>query len=289
MLSSIVLTIAIAAQAVSIQVGPVEQVNGGYKFTEGPVWTPQGLLFTDLGSDAIHRGDASVFRQPSGKANGLGLDKAGRLIACEHENRRVSATQPDGTIVTLADNYEGKKFNSPNDLDFHSNGNIYFTDPPYGLGDKPSELGYQGVFLLAPDGKVTLLHKEMNRPNGIALSKDEKILYVADSEDDLIMAFDINPDGTVSNARKIAECPGPDGIEIGPQGELWATAKDGARVYLTEGGMAGMQLLTVPCPEQPANLTLGGEDGKTLYLTARKGLYKATVTWGANPFEPKKK
>jgi sugar lactone lactonase YvrE len=288
MVSSLVLAVVVAAQGVSIMVGPVEMVNGGYKFTEGPLWTPQGLLFSDLRGDTIHRGDGTVFRHPSGKANGLGLDQAGRLIACEHNNRRLSATEPGGNIVTLADNFEGKKFNSPNDLDFRSDGTIYFTDPPYGLGDKPSDLGYNGVFMLSPAGKVTLLHKEMNRPNGIALSKDEKILYVADSEDNLILAFDVAPDGTASNARKFADCPGPDGIEIGPQGELWAAAKDGVRVYLTEGAGAGMALLTVPCPEQPANLTLGGEDGKTLYLTARTGLYKATVTWDAKPFQPTK-
>lgn len=278
----------LAAQGVSILVGPAEKISGGYKFTEGPLWTPQGLLFTDLGNDAIHRGDGSVFRQPSGKANGLGLDSAGRLVACEHENRRVSVTQADGTIVSLADNFEGKRFNSPNDLDFRSDGTIYFTDPPYGLGDKPSELGYQGVFMISPAGKVSLLYKEMYRPNGLALSKDEKVLYVADSEKDVIMAFDVAEDGSVSGARKFADCPGPDGIEIGPQGELWATAKDGVRVYLTEGQTAGMQLLTVPCPEQPANLTLGGEDGKTLYMTSRTGLYKAAVKWDAQPFEPVK-
>lgn len=279
MVSSLLMAALVAAQGMTIVVGPTEKVNGGYKFTEGPLWTPQGLLFTDLGNDAIQKGDGSVFRQPCGKANGLGLDKAGRLVACEHEGRRLSVTQADGTVVSLVDNFEGKKFNSPNDLDFRSDGTVYFTDPPYGLGDKPSELGYNGVFKLTPEGKVSLEYKEMYRPNGLALSRDEKVLYVADSEKDLIMAFDVAADGTLSGARKFVDCPGPDGIEIGPKGELWSSAKDGVRVYLTKGKKAGTLLLTVPCPEQPANLTLGGADGATLYMTARTGLYKASVTW----------
>lgn len=279
MVSGLVLGAIIAVQAFTVEVGPVEQVNGGYKFTEGPIWTKEGLLFTDLGNDTIHRGDGSVFRRPAGKANGLGIDAQGRLIACEHGNRRVSATQPDGTIISLADNFEGKRFNSPNDLDFDAKGAIYFTDPPYGIGDKERELDFCGVYRLDPDGKVTLLHRDMFRPNGLALSLDGKKLYVADSGHNLINVFDVQADGTLGPAKKFADVPGPDGIEIGPKGELWSSAKDGARVYLTEGPEAGKLVLTVPCPEQPANLTLGGDDRRTLYMTSRTGLYKATVTW----------
>jgi sugar lactone lactonase YvrE len=280
MISALVLACVASVAGVEVSAGPVEKVNGGYKFTEGPVWTPKGLLFVDLGSSAIHHGDGKVFRKPSGAANGLALDKQGRLIACEHENRRVSVTEADGSIKALADRYDGKRFNSPNDLAIRSDGAIFFTDPPYGLGDKPSELGFQGVYLLTTAGEVKLLHQDMYRPNGIALSKDEKRLFVADSEKDFIMVFDVAADGSLSNAARFTECPGPDGIETGPQGELWVTAGDGVRVYDTEPGANARLILTIPTPEQPANLTLGGADGKTLYITARTGLYKAAVSWG---------
>ena len=266
---------AVFAAAPTVEVGKVELVHDGFKFTEGPTWTDKGLLFSDLGSDAIHHGDRKVYRQPSGKANGLAWDKQGRLIACEHENRRVSITHADGRIETLASHYEGKPFNSPNDLTLHSNGAIFFTDPGYG-GHK-SELGYFGVYRLDKDGKVTLLHKDMKAPNGITLSQDERTLFVADSEDHFIMAFDLDASGQASNPRRFADCGGPDGIKVGRQGELWVADADGVLVYDTA---TGARVLTVPVPEQAANIAFGGKDGSTLYITARKGLYKAEVTWG---------
>jgi len=280
MLSGLILMIAAGAAALDITASPVEKVSGDYGFTEGPVWTAQGLLFTDIPNTSILHADGKVFRKPSGKANGLFVDPQGRLIACEHEGRRLSITEADGTVKALTDAFEGKRYNSPNDLDQRADGTIFFTDPPYGLGSTPSELGYNGVFALLPDGTVKVLHKDMFRPNGIALSADEKKLYVADSEKNHIMVFDVAADATLSNATRFADCPGPDGIEIGPKGELWSTAKDGVRVYDTTKPLGENLVTTIAAPEQPANLTLGGADGKTLYITARKGLYKAEITWG---------
>lgn len=281
MLSGLILSLCVGATSLVVTVSPVELVRAGHGFTEGPVWSSaHGLLFTDIPKNAIHRADGTVFRQPSGQANGLFVDGRGRLIACEHESRRVSITEADGAVRALATHHEGKRFNSPNDLDQRSDGTIFFTDPPYGLGDQQSELGYNGVFAILPDGTVKAVHKEMFRPNGIALSADEKKLYVADSEKDHIMVFDVAADATLSNPTRFADCPGPDGIEIGPKGELWSTAKDGVRVYDTTKPLGENLVTTIAAPEQPANLTLGGADGKTLYITARKGLYKAEIRWG---------
>lgn len=274
-------TLLVAASALEISASPVEKVSGDYGFTEGPVWSKaHGLLFTDIPKDRIHHADGKIFREPTGKANGLFVDPQGRLIACEHEGRRVSITEADGTIRALTDHFEGKRYNSPNDIDRRSDGTLFFTDPPYGLGDKPSELGYNGVFAILPDGTVKLLNSEFHRPNGLALSADGKKLYVACSGHGYIDVFDVADDATLSNRTRFADDTGPDGIEIGPKGELWVAAKDGVRVYDTTKPLGQNLVLTIAVPEQPANLTLGGAEGKTLYITARKGLYKAEITWG---------
>ncbi|MCL4690987.1 MAG: SMP-30/gluconolactonase/LRE family protein [Candidatus Hydrogenedentes bacterium] len=272
-IASILILAAVAAPEDYVT-GPVETVAEGFQFTEGPVWLTSGeLVYSDIPADTIFRTDKSVFRKPSGKSNGLTLDQEGRLIACEHWNRRVSRTEMDGTIVTLADTYEGKKLNSPNDAVVRSDGTIYFTDPPYGLEGREQELPHQGLYSIAPDGTLTLLVDDFIKPNGIGLSPDGKTLYVADTEGLEIRAFDVAEDGSLSNGRVFCDLPYPDGMAIDTKGNVWCTAEDGVRVFTP----AGELVHTVVAPQAPANCTFGGNDGKTLYITARTGLYKVSV------------
>ena len=270
----------------------VEKVAGGFQFTEGPVWVPDGsLLFSDIPANIIYKwtpggASAEVFRQPSGHANGLTLDAQGRLLACEHD-RRVSRTEADGTVVALAERYEGVRLNSPNDIVVKSDGSIYFTDPPYGLPghEADSELGYNGVFRLAPDGTLTLLDDSFERPNGLAFSPDERVLYVDDTQRQHIRAFDVQPDGTLANGRVFAELvkPGaggrPDGMKVDVRGNVYCTGPGGVWVYTP----AGEHLGVIETPEIPANLAWGDDDLKTLYITARTGLYRVRTAVGGAP------
>lgn len=255
--------------------GDVELVADGFQFTEGPLWMPKGvLLFSDIPADTIYRADKSIFRKPSGESNGLTLDGQGRLIACEHKNRRVTRTEADGSITVLADRYDGKRFNSPNDVVVRSDGAIFFTDPPYGLPgglDGPNaELDFSGVYMIAPDGAIKCLIDDFDKPNGLAFSPDENILYIADTDGRHIRAFDVAEDGTLSNDRVFCELPVPDGMKVDVNGNVWATAFDGVRVHDPSGAL--MQTITFPAP--PANCAFGDDDARTLYVTARAGVYK---------------
>jgi gluconolactonase len=252
--------------------GEIEKVRGDHKFTEGPLYLPTGkIIFSDIPANRIYHEDGTVFREPSNYSNGLTLDSEGRLIAAEHK-RRVSRTEKDGTVVTLAEEFEGKKLNSPNDIIVRSDGTIFFTDPPYG-GNK-AELDFQAVYKIATDGTLTALVRDFKKPNGLALSPDEKVLYVADTEGAHIRAFDVAEDGSLSNDRVHCELPGPDGIKVDVEGSIWATAGDGVRVISSKGEL----LETIEFPEKPANCCFGGEDGKTLYVTARTGVYNVRTT-----------
>lgn len=272
-ISSIMALAAFAAPADYVT-GPVETVAEGFLFSEGPVWLSSGeLVFSDIPADTIFRTDKSVFRRPSGKSNGLTLDHEDRLIACEHWNRRVTRTEDDGTITVLAESYDGKKLNSPNDAIVRSDGVIYFTDPPYGLEGREQEQPCQGVYMIAPDGTLTRLVDDFIKPNGIGLSPDEKTLYVADTEGLHVRAFDVAEDGSISNDRVFCELSYPDGMAIDTKGYVWCTAEDGVRVFTPAGDLVH----TVVAPQAPANCTFGDDDGKTLYITARTGLYKVSV------------
>lgn len=259
----------------------IEKVAGGFQFTEGPLWHKDGfLLFSDIPADRIVRwkpgGDASTYREVSGNSNGLTFDKEGRLIVCEHGNRRVTREEKDGKITVLASHYEGKRLNSPNDVVVKSDGSIYFTDPPYGCKPEERELPFQGVFRLSPDGKLSLLVDDFDRPNGLAFSPDEKVLYIADSSARLhVRAFDVKPDGTLANGRifvemKTGEPGGPDGMKVDSNGNLWTTGAGGVWVL----DKTGKHLGTIKPPELPANCAWGDKDGNTLYMTARTGLYR---------------
>ncbi|MFA6242089.1 MAG: SMP-30/gluconolactonase/LRE family protein [Candidatus Hydrogenedentales bacterium] len=255
--------------------GPVKLVAEGFKFIEGPLWLPGNeLIFSDIPANAICKIDKTVFRQPSGESNGLTLDGEGRLIACEGGNRRVTRTEKDGSIVVLAETHEGKKLNSPNDVVVRADGVIFFTDPPYGVSPDKRELTFQAVFAVLKDGTVKLAQDDFIKPNGIGLSPDGKTLYVADTEGNHIRAFDVAEDGSLSNNRVFCELPGPDGMAIDTKGYVWCTAQDGVRVLTPEGKLVH----TVATPQVPANCAFGGPDLKTLYITARTGLYSVPVT-----------
>ena len=264
----------------------VEKLAGEMQFTEGPVWDPRGfLLFSDIPADTIFRwgargvGEPSVFRKPSGQTNGNTLDREGRLLSCEHRNRRVSRTEKDGTVVTLAERYQGKRLNSPNDIVVRRDGSIYFTDPPYGINRAQEELGYSGVYRLDKDGTLTLLDRESPRPNGLAFSPDEKRLYVNDSQEGYIRVFDVNKDGTLANVRRFAELKdpgvrgGPDGMKVDTKGNVFCTGPGGVWVFAPDGTLRGR----ITTPEVPANVGFGDIDYKTLYITAQTGLYRVRL------------
>ena len=283
----------------------VERIAEGFQFIEGPVWvggTDDGhLLFSDIPGDTVFRWSesegTSVFLSPVflpeletngvGGSNGLTLDLEGRLVLCEHGNRRVARIEDDGNRVTLADRYDGKRLNSPNDIVYHSSGAAFFTDPPYGLANpEAGELGFQGIYRLDPDGSVTLLSDVMSRPNGIGLSPDEATLYVANSDVERVwMAFPLTDDLNVGEGRVLldlsaSEDPGaPDGFAVDTLGNIWASGPGGVVVISPDGDHLG----TIRTPELPANAAFGN-DGHMLYMTSRTGLYRIdTLVQGLMP------
>jgi len=274
---------------------PIEKLASGFDWSEGPVWIKQGgfLLFSDVPSNTVYRwkeGEGvSVFLRPSGYtgatprggepgSNGLTTDSEGRLVLCEHGDRRVGRVEKNGKHITLADRFNGKRFNSPNDLAYKSNGDLYFTDPPYGLeknvNDPKKEIPFQGVYRLKPSGEITLLTDQMSRPNGIAFSPDEKTLYVANSDPKraVWMAYDVKPDGTIANGRVFFDATSmvgaakkglPDGLKVDKAGNLFATGPGGVLVFTPDGKHLG----TINTGEATANVGWGG-DGSMLYITA---------------------
>jgi gluconolactonase len=271
----------------------MEELGAGYRPAEGPVWVASSgcLLFSDIRGDVIYRYTAkegvTPFRQPSGKANGLALDKQGRLVTCEHFNRRITRTEPDGSIVPLASHYTGKRLNSPNDIIVKSDGSIYFTDPPMGLiieraegWEKTQELSFNGVFRLSPDGKeLTLLLDDFFRPNGLCFSPDESLFYVNDTPRLHIRVFDVTRDGTMINGRIFAEVGGdvvkgwPDGLKVDREGNVYCTGGGGIWVF----DPAGQHIGTIYVPKKTTNFAWGDSDWKTLYATCMDGLYKMRV------------
>jgi gluconolactonase len=262
--------------------GDVEKVSGGFTFTEGPVWLASRgvLLFSDVPADTINQlqppATITVFRRPTGRSNGLGLDPQGRLVASEGDNRRVSRTLADGTVVTVADRWQGKRLNSPNDNITRSDGTIYFTDPPYGLPPgQPRELDFQGVFRVDPAGTLHLESAEFNRPNGVALSPDGKTLYIDDTADGLVRKFPIRPDGSLGASATFVPSTGGggDGMAVDDAGNVYVATDGGVKVYRPGGAPWG----TIPVPEVPSNCAFGGADRKTLYITAKTSLYRVVL------------
>ena len=269
----------------------------GFKFTEGPVWTKDGLLFSDPNANAIYKystdGKLSLFRSPSGYSgadiaeyrqpgsNGITLDPEGSVVFNQHGNRRVVRLDPSDNEQVIAEMFEGKRLNSPNDLLYRSDGTLFFTDPNFGLpkfGDDPrKELPFTGVYSLFK-GKLQLLTKEFTGPNGLALSPDEKYLYVGNWDDNrkVIYRYDVNADGTVKNGRLFFDFTrfkgedAIDGVKVDIEGNVYVSAPGGLQILSPEGRHLG----TVITPQHVHNMAWGDEDGKTLYLTARTSLYR---------------
>ncbi len=265
-----------------VEADTLEQIATGFSFTEGPVWHPDGyLLFSDVPGNTIYKwmpdGRVETFRSPSGHANGLIFDRQGRLIACEHSNRRVSRTEPDGTIVTLVSEYNGSRLNSPNDAVVKTDGRIYFTDPPFGLTSAYGipgiqELPFDGVYRLSPDGETLELLEADIYPNGLAFSPDEKVLYVMAQQPGCIYAYDVQPDGLLANRRVLAELSAwPDGMKVDIRGNLYVTNNTSfVQVFDSEG----MHLGDIVTPEPASNCGFGGEDNRTLFITAETSVYR---------------
>ncbi len=277
----------------------VEHLAVGFSWAEGPVWDRRGrfLLFSDVVANAIFRWDDSTgvreFLRPSGYtgsvprsdfagSNGLATDSQGRLLICQQGDRRIVRQEVDGSLTVLVSQYEGKRLNSPNDLAVKSNGDIYFTDPPYGLPlldqDPDKELPFNGVYRLSQDGRLTLLTTLLPAPNGIAFSPDEKTLYVSNSEvrRPIWMAFDVRPDGTISNGRLFADATGwdpglkgvPDGIKVDTEGNLFTAGPGGILVFSPDGRLLGRVHTG-----EAANCAWG-DNGSTLYITADSTLLR---------------
>lgn len=293
----------------------LERIATGFSFTEGPIYVREGyLLFSDIPGNAIHRWTpsegVSEFRQRSGYdrddappgafigSNGITLDCEGRLTICEHGNHRVTRLECNGCLTVLADRYQGKRLNSPNDVVYKSNGAMYFTDPPYGLigqdDDPKKELPFNGIFRLDIDGTLTLLDTSMTRPNGLAFSPGEDYLYVSNSDDSFRMwkRFVVTDDGGLRDGEVFAEvtsenAPGnPDGLKLDEAGNLYGTGPGGVWIFSPDGRHLG----TIQLPETPANAHWGkwatnetdavlgpGEDATTLYITAETSVYRVEL------------
>lgn len=276
MLALAVLTLALGAESFVAPGATITKEPGEYIFTEGPLMLKDGrLIFSDIPANKIYSlkdGRVTVFREPSDNANGNFLDRKGNVITCEHGSRKLTRTDAGGKTTTVVDQFEGKKLNSPNDVYISKTGRIYFTDPPYGIRPNQQEQAYNGVYVLR-DGKLTLLVKDFNRPNGIVLSPDEKTLYVADSAKGHIRSFKVSADGTVDEGKVFVETPGPDGLRVDSEGRVWSASGNGVNVISPDGQI----LEVIKFPETPSNLCFS-RDGKTLFVTARKGLYSVKVT-----------
>jgi gluconolactonase len=277
----------------------LEQVAGGFVFTEGPVWSKKdnSLLFSSPNTNVIYRwikdGKVEIFRAKSGYSgfdigeytqpgsNGLTFDKDGLLTICQHGNRRIIRVEPHGNIKVLADCYQGKRLNSPNDLVYKSDGALYFTDPPFGLPntfeDSRKELPFSGVFRVK-DNQVTLLTDELSGPNGIAFSPDEKYLYIGnwDLQKKVVMRYPVKSDGTLDKGEIFYDMTSAegedaiDGIKVDKQGNLYVCGPNGIWILSAEGKHLG----TIKGPENPHNLAWGDEDGQTLYITALTSIYR---------------
>jgi gluconolactonase len=270
----------------------IEKLAGGFTFIEGPVWDSAGfLLFSDFqypripsNAQSVNRimkwtpdGQVTTFREPSHDTDGLTLDRQGRLLACEWANRRVSRTEKDGTVVTVAERFNGRRLNTPNDAVVRSDGSIYFTDPNFASPPyrNEQELPYQGVFRVSPDGRLSLLVDDFAQPNGLALSPDEKTLYVDDSYRGHIRAFDVRADGTLGKGRLFAPLKsqgnwGADGMKVDVEGNVYCTGPGAVEVFDPSGKPLGRILF----PEAAANLGWGDPDARGLFVTAHTSLYR---------------
>jgi gluconolactonase len=250
----------------------VEKLAGGFVFTEGPACDAEGnVFFTDIPNERIHKwsldGKLTTFREDSGRANGLYFDRRGNLLACEGGGRRLVSISRQGEVTVLADNYDGKKLNSPNDLWIDPRGGVYFTDPRYGPQEGLEQDGFH-VYYLSPDRKrLVRAIDDLVKPNGVVGTADGKLLYVADAGDKKTYRYRIQEDGALAQ-RKLFAPQGSDGMTLDEQGNLYLTS-GAVQIY----NPAGEQIAVIPIPEGPANVCFGGKDRRTLFVTARTSLY----------------
>ena len=262
----------------------VERLATGFGFTEGPLWHPEGFLyFVDLRRSQLLRWQpgkgVEIVREHTGEGNGLTFDRQGRLIMCEGANRRVSRTEADGSVVPLVERWQGKRLNRPNDVVCHSDGSLYFTDPGMRVQPAERDLDSSPVFRVTPDGIVSSATAECEYPKGLAFSPDERTLFVSNTRTRMfIHAFDVQPDGSLTNHRTFAsmsppEESVPDGMKVDVEGRIFCTGPGGTWVF----DPSGIHLGTMRSPEIPANCAFGGADYRTLFLTARTSLYAVRV------------
>jgi len=267
-----------------------EQIATGFLFTEGPLWHAAGkyLLFSDMPGDHLRKWSArdgvTTFRKPCGQSNGLAWDRQGRLLVCEHATSTVTRTETDGSSTVIASHHAGRELNSPNDIVAKSDGGIYFTDPTYGRNEyygkpRPLQLDFRGVYRAEPDGrKLTLLADDFGQPNGLCFSRDEKSLFVNDTERQHIRVFDVASDGTLSGssvwARTTGAGPGaPDGMKIDSEGNLYCCGPGGIHVFDPLATCLGV----IKVPEYTANFCFGDDDRRSLYVTASTSVYRLRV------------
>ncbi|MDX1699571.1 MAG: SMP-30/gluconolactonase/LRE family protein [Melioribacteraceae bacterium] len=255
----------------------IEKIAEGFQFTEGPVWMDGNLLFSDIPENKVYQWNpekgTEIFLDPSGNSNGLALDSEGNLLLAQHGKRRV-ARIVDGVETALVDTFEGKKLNSPNDMTIHSDGSIYFTDPPYGIGEDDEELGFYGIYKLTLDGEIILLDKSLVRPNGLAFSLDETKLYVADSQERKIYVWNVDENGKLSGKKLFIDMKSDkrgasDGMKMGNDGLLYATGPGGLWIIDSNGNA----LATIDIPGQTTNCNWG-PNGEILYITSGDAVYK---------------
>ena len=290
-----------------VESSEAERLATGFEFTEGPLWHPDGyLLFVNNRINVIYRltpgGEPEVIRDNSGAANGLTFDLQGRLIMCEGDNRQITRWEPDGSITVIADRWEGKRLHRPNDVVCRSDGSIYFTSPGLRLPPEEREIDFHGIHRIAPDGTLTAVITDLESPNGLAFSPDETILYAdntrrgdecaAEKErgevctHQYIRAYDVAPDGSVSNSRLFANMHSaedgvPDGMKVDTDGRVYCTGAGGVWVFEPDGSLVGI----IRLPEIPANCAWGDSDYRTMYFTARSSVYRMRMkTTGINPW-----
>ena len=256
----------------------IELIADGFDFTEGPVWHRDALLFSDIPADTVYRWTksegVSVWRRPSHHANGNTTDREGRLLTCEHGSRRLTRTETDGSMTTLASTYQGRRLNSPNDVVVQADGTIWFTDPPYGIKLEEKEQPAHYVFRLDPgaDEPVAVVD-DFSMPNGLTFSPDESVLYVADSDPKLqhIRRFEVSPTHELTGGEVFVTLDQgvPDGIRVDREGRLYSTGGEGVYVFDVNGARLG----TIRTPKPAANCAFGGEEMRTLFITARDAVW----------------
>jgi gluconolactonase len=273
----------------------IERLYDGCRWAEGPVYVPAGryVVWSDIPNDRMLRwdemtGNVGVFRSPAGYSNGNMLDRQGRLISCEHGNRRVSRTEHDGSISTIADRFDGKRFNSPNDLIVHSDDSIWFTDPAYGIDSDyeghraVSEIGACNVYRWDPtSGEATVVGDDFDRPNGLAFSLDESRIYIADTARNHIRVFPVDAHGRLGAGELFADSTAGhfDGIRLDDAGRVWAGVGDGVHCFDPDGTLIGK----IRLPEDAANLTFGGLQRNRLFITATTSLYSIRINVNGAP------